>query len=587
MGKIVQMEQQIFGQVLPLGEEPDVVRPEDGQGVEPLPDRHSDLHVVGMVRPGADHAEKKLVDLSTGVEGTRIVLRGKADAAVGGDIIIAAEAGVGLCLGERGQKPFQHVGVGVVIRVKEGDKIADCMVQPGVAGCTEAAVGLVDDPDARVLPGIGVAAGGAAVGGAIVDEKDIKVPVGLPQQGRHAAVQIGQNVVGRDDHADAGHSDHLAFGNLCADFFAGMVIGEPGAERLLCVGAEPGGKGRVCGQPVHRLVQSRFLLGHHKAGDAIDFAQRFSDKKREKNVLDFSDMEHFALEILLKKEGDICTPSQAARELSEKYDEVLLDEYQDSNLVQEILMQNVSGWVNDRKNIFMVGDVKQSIYRFRLARPELFMEKYKSYSLTDSLEQRIDLHKNFRSRQEVLESVNFIFRQIMGADLGGIDYDEAAALYPGASFPEGQDAEFVKTEVLLVEKDGEILEDADVDAPENERELEALAIAGKIRSMVGHDQVLDKETGEYRPVRYGDIVILLRSAAGWAETFGEVLAARGIPSYTASRTGYFSTTEVVTLLNYLRVLDHHLQDIPLTGVLRSPIVGCTTEHLEELLMREG
>lgn len=161
-------------------------------------------------------------------------------------------------------------------------------------------------------------------------------------------------------------------------------------------------------------------------------------------------------------------------------------------------------------------------------------------------------------------------------------YDEAAALYPGASFPEGQDAEFVKTEVLLVEKDGEILEDADVDAPENERELEALAIAGKIRSMVGHDLVLDKETGEYRPVRYGDIVILLRSATGWAETFGEVLAARGIPSYTASRTGYFSTTEVVTLLNYLRVLDNPLQDIPLTGVLRSPIVGCTTEELAEL-----
>ena len=106
------------------------MRPEDGQGVEPLPDRHSDLHVVGMVRPGADHAEKKLVDRSTGVEGTRIVLRGKADAAVGGDIVIAAEAGVGLCLGERGQKLFQHVGVGVVIRVKEGDKIADCMVQP-------------------------------------------------------------------------------------------------------------------------------------------------------------------------------------------------------------------------------------------------------------------------------------------------------------------------------------------------------------------------------------------------------------------------------------------------------------------------
>ena len=128
-----------------------------------------------------------------------------------------------------------------------------------------------------------------------------------------------------------------------------------------------------------------------------------------------------------------------------------------------------------------------------------------------------------------------------------------------------------------------ILEDNDeADAPENERELEALAIADRIREMVGHDRILDKETGEYRPVQYGDIVILLRSAAGWAETFGEVLGARGIPSYTASRTGYFSTTEVVTLLNYLRVLDNPLQDIPLTGVLRSPIAGCTTEDLAEL-----
>ena len=210
------------------------------------------------------------------------------------------------------------------------------------------------------------------------------------------------------------------------------------------------------------------------------------------------------------------------------------------------------------------------------------MEKYKSYSLEDSQEQRIDLHKNFRSRPEVLESVNFIFRQIMGEDLGGIAYDETAALYPGASFPEGQDQEFVKTEILLVDKYSPLLEDEDEEITENERELEALAIAGRIRSMVGHERVLDKETGEYRPLRYGDIVILLRSASGWAETFGEVLSARGIPVYTASRTGYFSATEVVTLLNYLRILDNPLQDIPMTGVLRSPIVGCTTEELAEL-----
>ena len=312
------------------------------------------------------------------------------------------------------------------------------------------------------------------------------------------------------------------------------------------------------------------------------FKEAFSRKKREKNLLDFTDMEHFALRILVEKVDEELIPTQAARELSEKYEEVMVDEYQDSNFVQELITTMVSGWVSKRKNIFMVGDVKQSIYRFRLARPELFMEKYKSYSLEDSPEQRIDLHKNFRSRPEVLESVNFIFRQIMGEDLGGIAYDEAAALYPGASFPEGQDPEFVKTEILLVDKYSPLLEEEDEEVTENERELEALAIAGRIRSMVGHERVLDKETGEYRPLQYGDIVILLRSASGWAETFGEVLSARGIPVYTASRTGYFSATEVVTLLNYLRILDNPLQDIPMTGVLRSPIVGCTTEELAEL-----
>ena len=220
-----------------------------------------------------------------------------------------------------------------------------------------------------------------------------------------------------------------------------------------------------------------------------DFAERFQAKKREKNVLDFSDMEHFALDILLKKEGENYVPSQAARELSEKYDEVLLDEYQDSNLVQEILMQTVSGWVNERKNIFMVGDVKQSIYRFRLARPELFMEKYHSYSLEDAKEQRVDLYKNFRSRREVLSSVNYIFRQIMGEDIGGITYDDENALYTGASFPEKEHIVGEKTngpgnttEVLLIEKDGEELSEEE-NGNQTVQELEALAIAQRIRKI--------------------------------------------------------------------------------------------------------
>ena len=326
----------------------------------------------------------------------------------------------------------------------------------------------------------------------------------------------------------------------------------------------------------------------------IQFMEQFGMAKREKNILDFTDMEHFALQILMTKEGEEIHMSQAARELSAKYDEVLVDEYQDSNFVQELLTTAVSGWINQKKNIFMVGDVKQSIYRFRLARPELFMEKYKSYSTEEAKEQRIDLHKNFRSRAQVLESVNFIFRQIMGEDLGGVAYDKDAALYPGASFPEGESEEFVKTEVLLIEKDGkelaDVQESADAGAQgsqmelenQNAQELEALAIAQRIQEIVGKEQIVDKETREYRPVEYGDIVILLRTAYGWAETFREVLASQGIPVYCTSRTGYFSALEIVTVLNYLKVCDNPLQDIPLMGVLRSPIVGCTSQELAEL-----
>ena len=326
----------------------------------------------------------------------------------------------------------------------------------------------------------------------------------------------------------------------------------------------------------------------------IQFMEQFGMAKREKNILDFTDMEHFALQILMTKDGEEIHMSQAARELSAKYDEVLVDEYQDSNFVQELLTTAVSGWINQKKNIFMVGDVKQSIYRFRLARPELFMEKYKSYSTEEAKEQRIDLHKNFRSRAQVLESVNFIFRQIMGEDLGGVTYDKDAALYPGASFPEGESEEFVKTEVLLIEKDGEELADvqesADAGAQgsqmelenQNAQELEALAIAQRIQEIVGKEQIVDKETREYRSVEYGDIVILLRTAYGWAETFREVLASQGIPVYCTSRTGYFSALEIVTVLNYLKVCDNPLQDIPLMGVLRSPIAGCTSQELAEL-----
>ena len=308
------------------------------------------------------------------------------------------------------------------------------------------------------------------------------------------------------------------------------------------------------------------------------FSSRYAAAKEEKNLLDFSDLEHLALKVLQTDEGER-TP--AARELSERYDEIMIDEYQDSNMVQEYIARAVSGWAGQRENLFMVGDVKQSIYRFRLARPELFMEKYETYTLEESRSQRIDLHRNFRSRREIIDSVNYIFRQVMNRDLGGITYDEAAALHYGADYPEP--AEPCAAEVILVDKDSdELAEEAGTDTAQ---QLEALAIAQRIQRMVGKEQVYDRALQCMRPVTFGDIAVLLRSASGWADVFSEVFTSRGIPNYKMSRTGYFSASEIVCILNYLKICNNPRQDIPLAGVLRSPIGGVSAQELAELRIR--
>ena len=177
------------------------------------------------------------------------------------------------------------------------------------------------------------------------------------------------------------------------------------------------------------------------------FSQRFDAKKRQENVIDFSDMEQFALQILAKKTEEGFEPSEVAKEYQDQFREIMIDEYQDSNLIQETILTSISGVSKGKYNIFMVGDVKQSIYSFRLSRPELFMEKFDTYDLEKGPKQRIDLHKNFRSRKEVLDSVNYIFRQIMIRNLGEIDYDDKAALYVGAEYPENPGCE---TEVLVL-----------------------------------------------------------------------------------------------------------------------------------------
>lgn len=331
----------------------------------------------------------------------------------------------------------------------------------------------------------------------------------------------------------------------------------------------------------------------------INFAKAFSDKKAEKNLVDFNDLEHFALRILVQKTEEGIARTPAAKELCEHYAEILIDEYQDSNLVQETILNSISGEQDGRPNLFMVGDVKQSIYKFRLARPEIFMEKFESYDTTDSSHQRIDLHKNFRSRDVVLDSINFIFEQIMTRKLGNIEYDHQAALYPGADFGEEREGVSNNTEILLisVEPSDSELEDAapDYANPESNqnqqeeeeytaKEIEAKAIARRIKELTAANTgllVTDKDK-QVRRAEYKDIVILLRTMSNWAEVFADTLTAEGIPAHTETQSGYFSTVEIRTILNLLRIIDNPRQDIPFSSVLRSPIVDLSSNDLAEL-----
>lgn len=309
------------------------------------------------------------------------------------------------------------------------------------------------------------------------------------------------------------------------------------------------------------------------------FADEFAAAKRRKNLVDFHDVEHFALQILVDEETE--KAKKTAEEFRDTFEEIMIDEYQDSNEVQETLLRSISREERGENNIFMVGDVKQSIYRFRLARPELFMKKYDSYSLEESTTQRIDLHKNFRSREEVLTCTNDIFYKIMARSLGNVEYDAEAALYPGASYPVS--ADFIP-EILLADSNDELLEDTELT---DKKTLEAKIVAEEIKQLMKTQPVTDKAAGTLRAAHYSDIVILLRSLSGWADSLVEVLNENGIPAHTVSSTGYFSTVEVQTVLSMLRLLDNPRQDIPMAAVLRSPMAGLTDEELAVLRLEDG
>lgn len=349
-----------------------------------------------------------------------------------------------------------------------------------------------------------------------------------------------------------------------------------------------------------------------------EFGKRYAAKKSKKSIVDFNDLEHFCLEILSDRdEQGHHTSSKVADSYRERFAEILVDEYQDSNEVQETIVQMISKVDIGTPNVFMVGDVKQSIYRFRQAKPELFLEKYHAYSMEQGeLYRKILLFKNFRSRKEIVDAVNFIFKQIMSLRVGELDYTDQEALYPGAAFEENNRANTVvggPVELHLVqtaEREDPTVKDKEDKDSENEEELpaeeegheeeemldsiqcEARVVAKKIQELLLPDeegrmfQVFDAKRKEYRNVKYRDIVVLLRTTKNWSTIFMEELTQQGIPAFADTGTGFFKTTEVQVVLSLLQLIDNPQQDIPLLSVLRSPVVAFTTDELAELRLTD-
>ncbi|RBW69218.1 helicase-exonuclease AddAB subunit AddA [Bacillus taeanensis] len=351
--------------------------------------------------------------------------------------------------------------------------------------------------------------------------------------------------------------------------------------------------------PNHYLDELRHTASVIRTLSALvnEFAKKYEEAKLEKGLVDFSDLEHYCLAIL-RDEASIpenVIPSETARSYQQQFAEVLVDEYQDTNQVQESIIQLVSKADEKNGNRFMVGDVKQSIYRFRLAEPALFLKKYKAYSKDGKGKGlRIDLSKNFRSRKEVLHATNFIFKQIMNEKVGELNYDDDAELRLGAEYPKSEN---VKAELLLINRskdEKESNQGASVELDDSDFEtvqLEARCIAEKIKELVGKEngtpaEVFDKKLQAMRPVQYRDIVILLRATSSWAPSLLEELKIQGIPAYAELSTGYFEATEVSIMMALLKVIDNPYQDIPLASVLRSPIIGCTEEEMAQIRLSD-
>ncbi len=316
-----------------------------------------------------------------------------------------------------------------------------------------------------------------------------------------------------------------------------------------------------------------------------EFTKNFAEKKKEKNCIDFNDIEHFALKILLDENNN---PTEVAKKYKEKFEEIAIDEYQDSNLVQEAILTSIS----KGNNIFMVGDVKQSIYKFRQARPELFLQKYDEYKNKEEKAQednlKIQLFRNFRSRQNILNITNLVFESIMSKELGDINYNENEYLNYGANYPEPEEiknyAGIAELDIIDLKEDESITAfEGEEDEEEQERVeddvLEAKFVANKIQELLNSNyMVFDKKQG-YRKIRPKDIVILLRATSNLSPIYEKELSDLELPVFSDTSGTYLDTVEIQTILSVLKIIDNPLQDIPLAVVLRSSICNFTDNDL--------
>ncbi|QCR31565.1 helicase-exonuclease AddAB subunit AddA [Lysinibacillus sp. SGAir0095] len=323
------------------------------------------------------------------------------------------------------------------------------------------------------------------------------------------------------------------------------------------------------------------------------FSEKFKEAKLQRGLVDFSDLEHYALEILTVEEDGKLQPSPVALDFKEKFKEVLVDEYQDTNMLQETILQLVKSGSEIDGNLFMVGDVKQSIYRFRLAEPMLFLNKYNLFEqdpISNGL--KIDLNANFRSRKEVLHGTNYVFEQIMGETVGEIHYDEKAGLKPGAPYNEADMP--IELAIIYEEDPDDAIEEsteetaADFQMEEEilKSQAEARFIIKRIRELMDsgatvYDAKQKDPAKRVRPMQYSDIVILMRSMT-WSNDLVEEFKSAGIPLYAESSKGYFEALEVMVMLNVLKIVDNPYQDIPLASVLRAPFIGCTENELAKI-----